>query len=101
MSKSCLSLIATLLVVASSSLLADDEPPAYFHFKDCPAPHGSTSVAPGTPTYFNPTYFTYKDYPTPPQAPPPDAGERPHNPPNPMPSCPPKSSAVPSTLSNR
>jgi len=89
MTKSCLCLIATVLMVSSSGLFAcDDEPPAYFHFKDYPAPHGPTSIYPTTPTYYDPVPFTYKDLPTP-QVPPAPAGALMwHSKPNPLPSCP-------------
>jgi hypothetical protein len=66
MTKSCLWLSVAVLLVSATSLFAcDDAPPAYFHFKDYPAPHGSTDVAPGSPTYTYPDYFTFRDYTTP------------------------------------
>ena len=91
MKKPYLWILIAIISINSSVLFADDDNPGYVHFKDYPTPHGSTDVAPGTPTYTYPEYFTFKDFPNPQGGPAISAYDLGWHPrPNPIPSCPPK-----------
>ncbi len=63
MNKLCLWLLVVVISIYSSSLFAQDDP-SYFHYKDYPTPHGTTQTAPGTPTYTYPSSYTFKNFAT-------------------------------------